>query len=254
MKRFWVWTACLLASGTLLAQNTTSANASDVAWGQKVISSVNGPGASQLWYRNEAIIGRSYCVETGAVESGSLATQNPDTEIFEYRSDANTVLVNNNDAPDDPRNGVFSRACWIHPAGANSTVYTKVIPHTGTVPASAITVRWVETTLYCPWFFVAGDYNAFSLIRNTTGQAQNGVVVTWRGLNGLIAGSTTVSIPANGTLIINARDFVDTNVIANGSIEIAHTGSPEALIGSTTTLSGTSGLGFDAQFEQRKAW
>ena len=58
------------------------------------------------------------------------------------------------------------------------------------VPAQNIELRFVETTLFCPWFFVAGDYNAFSLIRNNSNTALNSVLVTWYGLNGTVAGST----------------------------------------------------------------
>ena len=92
------------------------------------------------------------------------------------------------------------------------------------------------------------------MIRNTSVTPLPGVVITWRGLTGAQAGTTTVAIPANGTVILNARDFVNPALFSNGSIEIAHPGSPEQIQASTTTLSGTTGLGFDAVFGQRKAW
>jgi len=53
---------------------------------------------------------------------------------------------------------------------------------------------------------------------------------------------------------LNARDFVNPAVFSNGTIEVAHTGSLGQLTGSTTTLSATTGLGFDAQFAARSPW
>jgi hypothetical protein len=94
----------------------------------------------------------------------------------------------------------------------------------------------------------------FTLIRNTSSSALAGVVVTWRDLAGIVGGTTTVTVPTNGTVILNARNFVDPGLFSNGSVEIAHTGSPQQLTASTTTLSGTTGLSFDAPFTQRQPW
>ncbi len=135
-------------------------------------------------------------------------------------------------------------------AGTN---YIRLTPFSATTATQIVTLRVVETTLFCPWFFVAGDYNAFSLLRNTANSSRS-ITVTWRGLSGASAGTTTVTVPANGTVILNARDFVNPATFSNGSVEVAHAGSPEQIVGSTTTLSGTTGLGFDAMFEQRRPW
>lgn len=116
------------------------------------------------------------------------------------------------------------------------------------------TLRFVETTLFCPWFFIAGDYNAFSLIHNTSSTFLSGVEVRWRSLSGVLSASTTVNISPYGTVILNAKDFVAPGTFTSGSVEIAHAGAPDQLKGSTTTLSGTTGLSFDALFEQRRNW
>ena len=250
MKRLLIWTACSLFASAILAQNTTSATAAGVAWGQKIISVIDGGSSSQRWYRLNIVAGRSYCTETGNLDNTVQAQQGADTELHVFRFDGTTEIVGDDDTGQEPENFFLSRACWIQPVSSNP-VFVKVIPHNASAVATVM-VRFVETTLYCPWFFVAGDYNAFSLIRNTTTTTLSGVVVTWRGLNGAVAGTTTIAIPANGTVILNARDFINPLVFSNGSVEIAHTGSPEELTASTTTLSGTTGLGFDALFTQRK--
>ena len=252
MKKAYLLAACFLVSTALMAQNGDPLSAASFAWGQKLQSTVNGAGPSHTWFYSFMVEGRSYCAETTNVDNVVDATQNPDTELVVYGSDTTTVLAQNDDAVKEPRNALFSRVCWI--AGNPGIVFVKLIPHTPDVPLTHVMIRFMETTLFCPWFFVAGDYNAFTLLRNTTTEPIPGVVVTWRGLNGAVAGTTTVTVNANGTLILNARDFVNPGVFSNGSIEVAHTGSPQAIVGSTTTLSGTTGLGFDALFEQRRTF
>ena len=255
MKKAYLLFGCFLVSTALMAQNGDPSTAAGFAWGQKLQSTVYGAGPSHTWFFSFTVQGRSYCAETTNVDNGVPATLNLDTELVVYGNDSTTELAHNDDAVQEPRNALFSRACWIAGAGpAAGLVYVKLIPHTPAVPLAPVMIRFIETTLFCPWFFVAGDYNAFSLLRNTTEGLISGVVVTWRGLNGAVAGTTKVTVPGNSTVILNARDFVNPAPFSHGSIEIAHTASPQAIIGSTTTLSGTTGLGFDAVFEQRRTF
>jgi len=254
MKNALARIVCFLASGALCAQaNTTRNTAAGVAWGQTVMSRVRGAPATEFWFVNTAKSGRSYCVETGNIQNGALAFNIPDT-VLEIIHLNGTLITVNDDASDEPGSGntFFSRACWIQ--SGDEAVFTRLTANNAGVLDTLISVRFIDTTLFCPWYFIAGDYNAFSLLRNTTNETLSGVKVTWFGLTGAVAGQTTVSIPANGTLIVNARDFVNPSAFSNGSIEIAHRSSPEAIVASTTTLSGTTGIGFDAAFDQRKTW
>jgi len=66
-------------------------------------------------------------------------------------------------------------------------------------------------------------------------------------------GTTSGSVAANGNVALNARDCVNHLTTVSGSIEIAHNASEDALKASTTTLSPTTGLSFDAMFEQRRS-
>jgi hypothetical protein len=249
--RFLVAAAFLLNARVYGQANTLPGNAANFQWGQKLTTFENGT-TTQTWWRGAVRSGRSYCAETGNVEGTSNADKFVDTVIDVYRGDASTLVVHNDDATSEPYADNYSRACWI--GVANEVYFVKLTPYSLGTSASNISIRFVETTLYCPWFFIAGDYNAFSLIRNTGDSPLPGVVVTWRDLGGAAAGTTTVAIPANGTVILNARDYVNPALTSNGSIEIAHVGAVDRLKGSTTTLSGTTGLGFDALFEQRKIW
>ena len=253
MKRLLVSVAGLfLVAGFSAAQvNTTSAAAADFAWGQNLISNDNGT-TSQFWWQGVVQPGRSYCVESGQVAANGQPGLFVNTILTIFGNDATTVITTNDEGNNnEPKVHGFSKACWI--ATLSDINFIKVTPASAT-NSSLISLRFVETTMFCPWFFIAGDYNAFSLIRNTSVSTLSGVVVTWYGLNGTQAGTTTVSIPGNGTVILNARDFVNPATFSNGSVVITHTGSPQQLTASTTTLSGTTGLGFDALFVQREQW
>jgi hypothetical protein len=256
-RRLAAATFAVLASSALHAQtNTSFGTGASLAMGHTARSHI-GPGATEFWFKVTTIGGRSYCAETAHQDGVSGDTDAvADTFLEVFASDGTTLLASNDDTGEEPANFNFSRACWI-PTAVNLNA-VKLRPFSSTLPtARSVQLRVVETTLFCPWFFIAGDYNAFSLIRNTSSTPLTGptsAVVTWRGLSGAVAGTTTVSIPANGGVILNARDFVNPALFSNGTIEIACRGSLDQLQGSTTTLSGTTGLGFDAQFTQRRPW
>ncbi len=251
--------ALFCASVAMAQVNTTPFQAAGVTWGQKV-SSLIGPGAStEFWFAGIVRPGRSYCVEAGNFEGAVPGTSTfgdhvAFVNLSVYLNDSTTLIVSRNGAAEEPFGFGGARACWI--ATVIDTNRIKLTPQVAVVPATAqyLTLHFVETTLFCPWFFIAGDYNAFSLIRNASLSTLSGVVVTWRGINGAVAGTTTVSVPPNGAIVLNARDFVDPAIFSNGTIEIAHAGSPGQLSGSTTTLSGTTGIGFDADFKARPTW
>lgn len=256
MKSFFSFAAGLLVlcSASSAQVNTTSGAAANLAIGQKVITSMGASANTQYWYSITTKPGRSYCAETGQAESIGvigLPDRGEDSSLDVFAADGTTLLVHNDDTLEEPNNEGFSRACWI--SAADDKAFIKVTPFGPTPVTEYMTLRVVETTMFCPWFFIAGDYNAFSLIRNTADTPRT-IRVTWRSLTGTVAANLNFLVPANGTLILNAKNFVDPAVVSNGSIEIAHAGSPDQILGGTTTLSGTTGLSFDAPFEQRKPW
>ncbi len=75
--------ACLFLAGSrwAMAQNTTFGNAANMAWGQKVLSSIGPAATTQLWYLVNTVAGRSYCAETGNVENSALANVFEDTVL-----------------------------------------------------------------------------------------------------------------------------------------------------------------------------
>jgi hypothetical protein len=112
-------------------------------------------------------------------------------------------------------------------------------------------LRIVETTLWADWFYIGGGYSSFTLLRNTTA-APVTATLTWRADTGAIAGTLTVTIPARGMVSYDARTA--SGGATGGSVDVAHDGEPEALAGSQTTLSATTGLSFDTPLFQRAPW
>ena len=74
--------------------------------------------------------------------------------------------------------------CWI--SSSQLTNYLLVEPHTGTLITTTYAVRVVETTLFSNWFFVGGDYSAYTLLRNTT-NVNVPYTINWRNAAGVIS-------------------------------------------------------------------
>jgi hypothetical protein len=108
----------------------------------------------------------------------------------------------------------------------------------------------VETTLWANWFFVGGDYSSYTILRNTTTSPIH-ATITWRNLAGIIVGSSTASVPPGGLWF---RDAKLSAASSSGSVEVAHDGEPQALVGSQTTISPTTGQSFDTVMAQRRTW
>jgi hypothetical protein len=107
-----------------------------------------------------------------------------------------------------------------------------------------------DTTLFSNWFFLGGDYSAFTLVRNTTSSAVN-YKISWRNAGGAIVASTTGAVAANGSVAVNGGAFAAAVAAVSGTVEITHDAPVGGLVASTTVLSGTTGLSFDAPFQIR---
>jgi hypothetical protein len=205
------------------------------------------------FYDAPVVINRSYCAEAGGADDETNPTH-PALTI--YRNDQTTSLgIETGNL--EPKGAAASRVCFIAPA--SEIVFIKVSPFDANALNHNHTMRFVETTLWANWFFVGGDYSSYTLIRNTTSAAIM-VDIRWFAANGAEqANRLAQNVPANGILAIDARSamscpFPSACPAANGSVQVSHAGSPEAIVGSQTTLSGGTGLSFDTLFFQRHAW
>jgi hypothetical protein len=256
----------LLVCGTLLAlplaafaDNMTSNGAVHLMIGQMIttgficafnINTCNTQGQVPIvrWFDFQPRDGRSYCVEATAGDGVNAM----DPKVTVFASDATTVLATNDTTGQEPYANLQARACFIGSLSNGVTQFIKVEPGSTNPGIQAqVLLRLVETTLYCNWFFIGGDYNAFTEIRNTSDQTLS-LSMTFRDLNAVVRGTTGPTIAGNGGALVNARDFVTGTT--TGTLEIAHVGSPDAIVASTTTLSNTTGLSFDNPCVQRRPW
>jgi hypothetical protein len=241
-----------LLSVSAHAQNTSFGTAVHLLVGQSPMRVTLPVATPDRFYDAPVVANRSYCAEATGSES-ELNTTDPTLTIF--AADQSTPLgIESGNL--EPKGLTASRVCFIAPA--TETIYIRISPVAG-FENREYSLRFLESTLWTNWWFVGSDYSSYTIMRNTT-NAPVTVNLRWRGLNGTEVGTQLGQvIPANGTVFYNARDvmscpFPTPCVNAAGSVEIAHTASPEAIVGSQTTLASSTGLSFDTLLFQRRAW
>ena len=234
---------------TALAQNTSPGTAVHMLIGQSPMRVNLATGSADRYYDFPVITNRSYCVEATEADD-ELDAADPALTI--YHADGATPVGSNDNTTIEPKGLVAARVCFI--ASADETNFIKLSPSAPAFENQDYALRVVESTLFTNWFFVGGDYSSFTLIRNTTSTAVN-YRAMWRNAGGTVVYSQALSaVPPNGIVALNARTINAVLAAGSGSVEIAHDGSPEALVGSQTTLSGGTGLSFDTIYFQRRAW
>jgi hypothetical protein len=227
------------------ADNTTSAFAYSLMIGGTPAEAAIPMNGSR-WYWTFVVAGRSYCVETQGGVHFDTGGSFIDTVATVYGPDATTVIGTNGDLAlvAEPGGGDLSRVCFI--ADTSQYVFLEVRARCcGWV--FNVRLRMVETTLFSNWFFVGADYAAYTLPRNTTSQVV-AYTLNWRNGSGTIVATTSGALAGNAGTFVNARDFAGALAAVSGTVEVAHAGSPGAIMASTTVLSGTTGLSFDAPF------
>ncbi len=249
--------ACLLVTMLVPARANAQATTKDKAvrdghLGMVHTVLINDTDQRQKWFEYQAVNGRSYCAEvgSGAETSGALGAQYADPIVRIYADDGTTLITWDDNTLSEPDSIRGARACFT--AEFTGSFYVQLTTFfTGTY---IYRMRVVETTLWASWFFIGGDYNSFVLLRNTTSTTVN-YTITWRSPAGTQIGQTGGTVFGNRALGINARSWVTNPAVNfNGTVEIAHDGSPQALVGQVTSLSASTGLGYDATLFQRQPW
>jgi hypothetical protein len=248
----------LAVPGMAWADNTTSANAySLMVNGPAAEATVSNasPGTTNRWY----IVGplqphRSYCAHTqaGANFDTSATAGSTDTILVIFNADGTTVKVANDDTSlSEPPGWGLSRACYAT-GDAAEQVFIRV---SAGAPGTSFNVRvqMVETTLFSNWFFVGTNYIAYTLVRNTTNLSV-AYGIRWRNAAGTILQNDSGVLPPNGSISLNARAYPTVVAGIAGTVDIIHLGPPDAIVASTTVISTTTGLSFDAPFITRHTW
>jgi hypothetical protein len=236
--------------GTILNDDAAPAIATvkDVLIGPTSSGTLGGAGA-QVAYRYGVRSGRSYCVE---VDNGRNDVSVRDTVVTVYRADGTTILGGSDDANDEPSATLLSRFCYV-PTVTEANFANVTLGGSGT--AGGFRFRVVETTLFCPWFFSGSGFEAFILVKNTTGAAHTATVTLSSPSGATVGSPRTGTAPANGSFNLQVSASPPTGfglASANGGVIIAHDGPPGSLIANVTSLSFTSGVSFDTPAAPRQ--
>jgi hypothetical protein len=260
MRRLVLFTvlATTVLTSVAWADNISSATAYSIAIGGTPVEALVDSGTGVVpptdrWYSTRVSTGRSYCAETQAgVRFDPTTVQGPevnDTVVSIYQADATTLIVSNDGiSNEEPASRSLSRACFRSTLPDASQIFIRVSSDKG---AFYTRMRIVDTTRYSDWFFIGGDYNAYTLIRSTI-NFDVIYTVEWRNLDGTIVATTTGTLTPHAGVVLDARTFVTSTIM--GTVQIAHDRAESAIVASTTVLSGTTGLSFDAPFVTRHPW
>lgn len=250
----WIGRAAMLATlsgvalvpGTALALNDTCANAHSRPMGYQF--SLSGSGILRF-YRFFAASGASYHVNSAPVGANDGATEVCGIAVF--ADSACTTFIGFSSGDEDTKDLGGDGSSFV---AAASQAHTVRIQHSGQVNAFSCATIIQETTLFSPWFFreVANGYDGFVEIRNSDTFTANGIVVTAFNSSGTATGSTTISIPGNGTALVRVSDL-GAPATGFGSVRIATPQKPGTIVANITTLSGLTGLSFDAPFSRRES-
>jgi hypothetical protein len=189
----------------------------------------------ERWTAIEAVIGRSYCAQ---VTPGTTSVDRATPMLTALRADGTTSLGSGS--------GAQARTCFIAPE--TETALLRITQADAATRQHQLAVA--ETTLWVNWFFIGGDYSSYTILRNTTTVPVT-ATITWRSQTGTTVGVETVAIPSESVIYRDAR-VATGGVTLSGSVEVAHDGEPQAIDGSHTTLSATTGLSFDTVLVQRR--
>jgi uncharacterized repeat protein (TIGR01451 family) len=234
---------------TLTPDNNTPSSAKDVEIGSTSNDTLGAAPADQNWFRYHVQAGRSYCVD---VDNGKSDVSIRDTVLSVYRADGTTLIGSNDNIGDEPGGPLLSRVCYIATASEDNLADVTA-GASGT--AGGFRVRVMDTTLFCPWFFSGSGFEAFILVKNTTGTGRSATVTLFSPTGPAVAAPQSGSVPANGSYNLQVSAAPPTGFglsSASGGVLIAHDGPPGALIANVTSLSFASGVSFDTPASPRQ--
>jgi hypothetical protein len=235
--------ACVLLLPSAAAAQTTLPTANDGVLGELRTRTI--AASSQYYLRYRLTENRSYY----AACWGPFQTDTGQKCTTDWRNAADaSVSDGDNREPFISDNGDGDT---IRPTTAG--FYYVRVANSDAVAGQTIHIMVIESTLFSPWYYVVASlgYDGYVEIRNNTGQA---TTVTLRGYSntGAIAGSSTFTVAGNGTTLVAMSTIVPDG--SAGSASLTYQGQPGSFSANITTLSGATGLSFDAPFTLRMHW
>jgi len=153
--------------------------------------------------------------------------------------------------PTDPGSDGDGLVVPLTPAVGAIEYNIQLVTSGGNTGGTTCYLRVVETTLFSPWFYrdAGNGYDGFAEIHNNTRTGFPVTVTAWSPA-GTAIGSSTQTIPPNGTIFVTASSLGAASSF--GSMTIAHPAKPGAISANMTTLSNVTGLSFDSPFTTRE--
>ncbi|MBA3504740.1 MAG: hypothetical protein H0T80_03030 [Betaproteobacteria bacterium] len=253
-KQRWVVSASLWVAltgaavlpSTAIALNDTCTNAHVRPMGYQFSQVGNN---TTRYYRFLAASGASYHVHSSPVGTNDGAPEfcAVDNWVDATCTTSAGALYGDEDTNDEGSDGDGFVA-------TSSGVHTTAVFNSPEINAFNCETIIQETTLFSPWFFreVANGYDGFVEIRNNHSGTVGGIVVTAFNSSGAATGSTEIAIPGNGTALVRVSDL-GAPATGFGSVRIATPQKPGTIVANITTLSGLTGLSFDAPFSRRES-
>ena len=241
-----------LLPSSAFADNTTCANADFLFPG--VARSQSLSDVQPRYYKVKVQAGRSYSVYSWADLQDSGEGGASIDHILYSNSTCTTSATTQDTTANEPIavvSGMSGDNDTIIPT-FTGTMYIRVDNNTAASTYTILTAIQ-ETTIFSSWWFVGGDYNAFAELKNASAESL-GYTLTAYGANGTSCGTSSGTLSGNGSVAINVKSLGTCASVGSGNAQVAFQGPPGAVIGNITTLSGTTGLSFDAPFTPRMPW
>ncbi len=232
------------------ADNTTCANAEPLMIGETAAR--NLAASALAYYKIRVIAGRSYAAILWQPFE-DISEGGSDTALTVYDDVACNSLPLYLDIDTDPDTSfpdADGDAKSFTPE-ASGTWRLQILNQRATPTTARLLV--VETTLGSPWWFVGGTNNAFVEIRNNSAAFRSATLTAFTPA-GVVCGTTTVSVPANGNTAINIRDYAPCAAALSGSARLTFVGAPGGFTANITTLDGVAGTSFDSPFTPLMGW
>jgi len=249
MRAIVALAALVILPATARAENSTIGVAKNILVGSISVDALGAAPADNNWFRYSTVAGRSYCVE---VDNGELETSVRDTQVDVIASDTTSPIGSNDDVADEPAASLLSRFCYISPGGDN---YANVSDGTVGGAAGTFRIRVIDTTLFCPWFFVGNGYESFILVKNTTTASHTATVSLLDPSGAALGTPQTGTLVGNGSfnLAVSQNSPIGFGLASgNGGVTIAHDGPPGAMIANVTSLNFGLGISFDTPASPRQ--
>jgi len=227
------------------AQPTTLATANPGVLGQGRLLGL--AASSQQYIRYRLTANRSYYA---VCWSGFSTDQTRDCNDVDWRNSSDVSVTTSSEI--EPFDGSFTSY-----GGDGDSVLPTVsgdyYVRVSSIAGGNVMVMVIENTLFSPWWYglPSAGYDSWVQIKNNTAQTISVTLRVYQN-TGTVLATSAQSVPANGVVLVQVGSLVPAG--GAGGLTLTFAGPPGSITANTTTLSGSTGLSFDAPFTPRMNW